>query len=95
VGALSVRALAPGDRVRLVLGGPVFRVVRVTPQAVSLRPEARRIAVDHYGRRFSVAAGGVDVSPLFAPAERVEGAAHDSARSATKGSVAVARRAGR
>jgi hypothetical protein len=95
VGALSVRALAPGDRVRLVLGGPVFRVVRVTPEAVSLTPEARRIAVDHYGRRFSVTAGGVDVSPLFAPAERVEGAAHDSARSATKGSVAVARRPGR
>jgi hypothetical protein len=66
------RPLAPGDRVRLVLGGPVFRVERVTSEAVRLLPEAKRIAVDHYGRRFSVAAGGVDVSPLFAPAEVVE-----------------------
>ena len=64
--------LTPGDRVRLVLGGPVFRVERVTPDAVSLTPEAKRIAVDHYGRRFSVTAGAVDVSPLFAPAELLE-----------------------
>jgi hypothetical protein len=70
---LSVpRPLAPGDRVRLVLGGPVFRVERVTADAVSLRPEAKRIAVDHYGRRFSVTAGAVDVSPRFAPAELLE-----------------------
>ena len=64
--------LAQGDRVRLVLGGPVFRVVRVTPEAVSLAPEQERIAVEHYGRRFSVRAGAVDVSPAFAPAEVVE-----------------------
>jgi hypothetical protein len=50
----------------------VFRVARVTPDAVRLLPEAKRIAVDHYGRRFSVTAGGLDVSPLFAPAELVE-----------------------
>ena len=66
------RPLAPGDRVRLVLGGPVFRVARVTTDAVRLLPEAKRIAVDHYGRRFSVTAGGLDVSPLFAPAELLE-----------------------
>jgi hypothetical protein len=66
------RALAPGDRVRLVLGGPVYRVARVTEEAVSLTPEVARVAVEHYGRRFSVTAGPVDVSPRFAPAERLE-----------------------
>ena len=76
----GARALSPGDRVRLVLGGPVFRVARVTADVVSLTPEAKRIAVDHYGRRFSVTAGGVDVSPLFAPAELLEAATPRAAR---------------
>ncbi|HVR71967.1 MAG TPA: hypothetical protein VMT87_14080 [Vicinamibacteria bacterium] len=66
------RSLAPGDRLRLVLGGPVFRVARVTPETVSLTPEVPRIAVRHYGRRFSVAAGNVDVSARFVPAELLE-----------------------
>ena len=66
------RSLAPGDRLRLVLGGPVFRVARVTPEAVSLTPEVARIAVEHYGRRFSVTAGDVDVSARFVPAELLE-----------------------
>jgi hypothetical protein len=61
--------LRPGDRLRLVLGGPVFRVARVTAEAVRLTPEVTRIAVEHYGRRFSVTAGAVEVSPRFVPAE--------------------------
>jgi len=65
-------SLRTGDRVRLVLGGPVFRVARVTGATVSLTPEVSRIAVEHYGRRFSVTAGGVDVSALFVPAEVLE-----------------------
>jgi hypothetical protein len=65
-------ALAPGDRVRLVLGGPVYRVARVTRDAVSLTPEVTRVAVEHYGRRFSVTADAMEVSPRFAPAERLE-----------------------
>ena len=68
----GARVLLPGDRVRLVLGGPVYRVERVTADGMRLTPETKRIAVDHYGRRFSVTAGAVDVSPLFAPAELVE-----------------------
>jgi hypothetical protein len=66
------RSLALGDRLRLVLGGPVYRVARVTDEAVSLAPEVPRIAVEHYGRRFSVTAGDVDVSPRFVPAELLE-----------------------
>jgi hypothetical protein len=66
------RALAPGDRVRLVLGGPVFRVARVTTGIVRLTPEVARIEVESYGRRFSVTAEGMDVSTLFAPAELLE-----------------------
>jgi hypothetical protein len=66
------RTLQPGDRVRLVLGGPVFRVARVTGEAISLTPEVARIAVEHYGRRFSVVAGGVDVAARFVPAELLE-----------------------
>jgi hypothetical protein len=73
------QGLIRGDRVRLVLGGPVFRVVRVTAEAVSLAPEQPRIAVEHYGRRFSVPAGEVEVSPAFAPAERLEARAIRSA----------------
>jgi hypothetical protein len=65
------RALTPGDRVRLVLGGPVYRVARVTADTVSLAPEVSRIAVEHYGRRFSVTAGVVEVPPMFVPAERL------------------------
>ena len=65
-------ALAPGDRVRLVLGGPVFRVARVTRETVRLTPEVSRIEVESYGRRFSVTAEGMDVSARFAPAERLE-----------------------
>jgi hypothetical protein len=65
-------ALQPGDRVRLVLGGPVFRVARVTGEAISLTPEVARIAVQHYGRRFSVLAGGMDVAARFVPAELLE-----------------------
>ena len=66
------RSLALGDRVRFVLGGPVYRVARVTPQSVSLAPEVARVAVEHYGRRFSVTAGAVDVSPRFVPAELLD-----------------------
>ena len=66
------RSLALGDRIRIVLGGPVYRVARVTPESVSLKPEVARIAVEHYGRRFSVTAGPVDVSPRFVPAELLE-----------------------
>ena len=66
------RTLQPGDRVRLVLGGPVFKVARVTGEAVSLTPEVARIAVEHYGRRFSVVAGGVDVAARFVPAELLD-----------------------
>jgi hypothetical protein len=66
------RSLRPGDRLRLVLGGPVFRVARVTGQAVSLTPEVARISVEHYGRRFSVAVEGLDVSTRFVPAELLD-----------------------
>ena len=65
-------SLKSGDRIRLVLGGPVFRVARVTPQAVSLTPEVSRIQVESYGRRFSVTAEGMDVSARFVPAEVLE-----------------------
>ena len=71
------RSLKPGDRIRLVLGGPVFRVARVTHQAVSLTPEVSRIQVENYGRRFSVTAEGMDVSIRFVPAELLE---HKTAR---------------
>jgi hypothetical protein len=66
------RCLKPGDRIRLVLGGPVFRVARVTRGAVSLTPEVSRIQVENYGRRFSVTAAGMDVSTRFVPAELLE-----------------------
>ena len=66
------RSLRPGDRLRLVLGGPVFRVARVIGDTVSLAPEVSRVSVQHYGRRFSVTAGGVDVSARFVPAELLE-----------------------
>ena len=66
------RSLRTGDRIRLVLGGPVFRVARVTPEAVSLTPEVARIEVESYGRRFSVTAEGLAVSTCFVPAEMLE-----------------------
>ena len=66
------RTLQPGDRVRLVLGGPVFKVAHVSGETVRLTPEVARIAVEHYGRRFSVVAGGVDVAARFVPAELLE-----------------------
>ena len=62
-------SLKTGDRIRLVLGGPVFRVARVTAEAVSLTPEVARIRVESYGRRFSVTAEGLAVSTCFVPAE--------------------------
>jgi hypothetical protein len=65
-------ALKPGDRIRLVLGGPVFRVARVSADAVSLTPEVSRIEVENYGRRFSVTAEGMDVSTGYVPAELLE-----------------------
>lgn len=66
------RALKPGDRVRLTLGGPVFRVSHVTRRAAVLTPEAARIPVEHYGRRFTVPLAGLQVSPRFVPAEFVD-----------------------
>ena len=66
------RALRLGDRVRLVLGGPIFRVARVVGDTVRLTPEVSQVSVRHYGRRFSVTAEGMDVSTRFVPAELLE-----------------------
>jgi hypothetical protein len=64
--------LKPGDRIRLTLGGPVFRVARVTRGKVCLTPEIARLSVDHYGCRFSVPAASLEVSARFAPVEFVD-----------------------